>query len=109
MVGTAQYTTSVPGSGLNASAYFDMRWQSRSYVGGSAVISPNFVQDPYALVDARFALGPPEGGWQIELWARNLFDQHAWSVLNNTTLQPGSISGCVIEPRSYGITTSVKW
>jgi outer membrane receptor protein involved in Fe transport len=51
----------------------------------------------------------------MELWARNLFNQRAWSLLNATTLQQGStpqqssISGFVTDPRSWGVTVTAAW
>jgi iron complex outermembrane recepter protein len=109
LIGGARPQMDFPGFGLTAFGYVDARWQSRTNVGGSAAPSPNFQQAAYALVDARVGLGNRSGSWQIEAWARNLFDTHAWSVLNNTTLQPGSISGYVIHPRSWGINARLTW
>jgi len=60
-------------------------------------------------VGARIGVKAPEGNWRVELWARNLFDQRAWSILNNTTLQPGSVSGYVTDPRSWGIRAAFAW
>jgi outer membrane receptor protein involved in Fe transport len=78
-------------------------------VGGSATPSSNFLQDAYALVGARIGVEAPDRNWTVELWARNLFNQRAWSILNNTTLQPGSISGFVTDPRSFGATVTLAW
>jgi len=61
------------------------------------------------LADARIGVATANERWRIEAWARNLFDQHAWSVLNATTLQPGSVSGYVIDPRSWGVTVGYAW
>jgi len=67
------------------------------------------VQDPYAVVGARLGVEGMEKHWRVELWARNLFNQRAWSILNATTLQPNSISGFVTEPRSWGVTVTGRW
>jgi outer membrane receptor protein involved in Fe transport len=67
------------------------------------------MQGAYATTDARLTLAPRNSPWSVEFWVRNLFDRHAWSVLNNTTLQPGSISGYVIDPRSFGATARMNW
>ena len=61
------------------------------------------------MVGARIGVQSLSGNIRIEAWARNLFDQRSWSVLNSTTLQPGSISGFVIDPRSVGITLTGMW
>jgi len=86
-----------------------MRWQSKSNVGASASPSPNFLQAAYAVVDARLGTEARDRNWKLEFWARNLFNQRSWSILNNTTLQPGSISGFVTDPRSMGVTGTLTW
>jgi outer membrane receptor protein involved in Fe transport len=58
---------------------------------------------------ARIGAEAPDKHWRVELWARNLFDQRAWSILSSTTLQPGSISGFVTDPRSMGVTATLAW
>ena len=58
---------------------------------------PVYVQDPYAVVGARIGAETSARNWKVELWARNIFNQRAWSLLNATTLQPGSISGYVAD------------
>ena len=74
-----------------------------------------FYQDAYAVVGARIGAQSLSGHLKIEVWARNLFNQRAWAVLNNTTLQPGflgrpgSISGYVTDPRSVGVTLTGMW
>ena len=108
-VGTARYGRPLFNTGLNASAYFDVRWQSGADVGASAVASPNFRQEAYAVAGTRLTIAQETGPWSLELWARNLFDQRAWSVLISTTLQPGSVSGYVIEPRTFGATLRARW
>ena len=104
LVGTASYTQPLAGLGVTGFGDIDVRWQSKSNVGASATPSPNYFQDAYAVFGARIGAEARDGNWRVELWARNLFNQRAWSILNNTTLQPGSISGFVTDPRSMGIT-----
>lgn len=71
--------------------------------------SANFSQDAYAVVGARAGVQTLDGHYRLEVWARNLFDQRSWSILNSTTLQPGSISGYVTDPRSVGVTLTGAW
>ena len=109
LVGTASYRRAYDDFGVIGFGNIDVRWQSKANVGASASPSPNFLQDAYAVVGARIGAAARDGNWRLELWARNLFDQRAWSILNNTTLQPGSISGFVTDPRSAGITATLAW
>ena len=108
-VTTARYGYPVPSVGVMATAYVDARWQSASSVGASPIATPDFRQDAYAVVGSRLDLAQLDGPWSVEIWARNLFDQKAWTILYSTTLQPGSISGYVLDPRSWGITLAARW
>ena len=108
-VATADYRQPLSELGVTLLADANIRWQSKSNVGGSGIPSPSFIQDAYALVGARVGVEAPDRAWRVELWARNLFDQRAWSILNSTTLQPGSISGFVTDPRSFGATATLTW
>ena len=103
----AAYLHTIPDSDLDLSAALDMRWQSKSNVGASASLSPDFMQDAYAVFGGRLVLASTDGAWDIALWSRNLFDQKAWTIESNTTFQPGSITGFVIEPRSFGVSLSL--
>jgi iron complex outermembrane receptor protein len=109
VVGTASYTHELTNMGLTLFGDVDMRWQSRSNVGGSATPSPSFTQNAYALVGARLGVKALDSGWMLEAWGRNLFDTTAWSILNSTTLQPGSISGYVTDPQTLGVSATVSW
>ena len=104
VVGTASYSRDIGYFGLHAFGNADIRWQSRSDVGASAAPSSDFMQESYAVVGARFGLSGRNDRWRLEFWGRNIFDQRAWSLLNNTTLQPGSISGFVTDPQTLGVT-----
>jgi outer membrane receptor protein involved in Fe transport len=106
----AAYERPLERLGVSAFANIDLRWQSRAYVGASArPDNDDFYQNGYAVVGARIGAQSMSGSIRLEVWARNLFDQRAWSILNNTTLQPGSISGFVIEPRTIGVTLAGAW
>ena len=116
LTGAAGYQRSVESLGIIAFGNVDVRWQSRTYVGASAnPARQDFYQDAYAVVGARLGAQTLDGHYKVEVWARNLFNQHAWSVLNNTTLQPGfggmpgSISGFVADPRTFGVTLTGAW
>src|SRR6185369_12466203 len=108
-VATADFRQPLSELGVTLLADANVRWQSKSNVGGSGVPSASVLQDAYAVVGARIGVEAPDRFWRVELWARNLFDQRAWAILNNTTLQPGSISGFVTDPRSFGATVTLAW
>jgi len=108
-VAAAEYSAPIASEGLTAFGSVDVRWQSKSNVGSSAAPSPNFFQGAYAVVGARLGIEARESHWRVEVWARNLFNQRAWALLNSTTLQPGSVSGFVTDPRTAGVTATLSW
>lgn len=109
LAGAIGYERPIDGLGITGFGNIDIRWQSRANVGASAMPSANFSQGAYAVVGARVGAQTLDGRYRFEVWARNLFDQRSWSILNSTTLQPGSISGYVTDPRSVGVTLTGAW
>jgi outer membrane receptor protein involved in Fe transport len=108
-VAAAEYRAPIQAAGVTAFGSMDVRWQSKSNVGSSAAPSPNFFQGAYAVVGARLGVEARESHWRVEVWARNLFNQRGWALLNSTTLQPGSISGFVTDARTAGVTATLFW
>jgi outer membrane receptor protein involved in Fe transport len=108
-VAAVEYNAPIASSGLTAFGSLDVRWQSKSNVGSSASPTPKFFQGAYAVMGARLGIEAQESHWRVEIWARNLFNQRAWALLNSTTLQPGSISGFVTDPRTAGVTATLSW
>jgi len=109
LTGAVGYQRAYEALGVIGFGNVDVRWQSNAYIGASASPGGNFRQDAYAVVGARVGAETLSGHFKVEVWARNLLDQRSWSVLNNTTLQPGSISGFVIDPRTFGVTLTGAW
>jgi outer membrane receptor protein involved in Fe transport len=109
LAGAVGYQRAYEALGVIGFGNIDVRWQSNAYVGASASPAGNFRQEAYAVVGARIGAESLSGNIKVEVWARNLFDQRSWSVLNNTTLQPGSISGFVTDPRTFGVTLTGMW
>lgn len=108
-VAAAEYRAPIQAAGVDGFASVDVRWQSKSNVGSSAAPSPNYFQGAYAVLGARLGIEARESHWRVEVWARNLLNQRAWALLNSTTLQPGSISGFVTDPRTAGVTATLFW
>lgn len=116
LTGMVAYERPLDALGVTGFGNIDVRWQSRAYVGASAdPARQDFYQDAYAVVGARIGAQTMSGNYRIEVWARNLFNQRSWSILNNTTLQPAigsvpsTISGFVTDPRSFGVTLTGVW
>ncbi|MBB40416.1 MAG: hypothetical protein CMF01_10070 [Hyphomonas sp.] len=109
LVGSANYDRNIPDTNLRTFAYIDARWQSKSNVSFSASLGPNHEQEAYATVNGRIGLGNQSELWTVELWGRNLTDENSWAMTGAGTLQPGTVQGYGIEPRTYGATLRVKW
>jgi len=109
LVGSANYDRDITGTKLRTFAYLDARWQSKATVSFSASVGPNHEQEDYATFNGRVGLGNQAEVWTLEVWGRNLTDENAWAMTGAGTLQPGTVQGYGIEPRTYGATLRVKW
>jgi hypothetical protein len=69
-------------------ANLDVKWTS-AYNTGSDLL-PAKTQDAYALVNAKIAIGPADGRWAVELWARNLTNTDYYQVAFNAPFQGSS-------------------
>lgn len=63
-----------------------------------------FFIDDYGIINARVALAPTAGPWQLMLWSRNLGDEYYY---NNVTNQLDTIGRYTGMPVTYGI--SLSW
>lgn len=93
------------GTGLTAGASADVKYSS-SYNTGSDLDSLK-VQKGFALVNARIGLGAADGGWRLELWAQNLFNQRYAQVAFGAPFQTGTIGAFLGAPRVLGATLRV--
>ena len=109
LVSSANYDRDLPGTSLRSFAYLDARWQSKSNVSFSASVGPTHEQEAYATFNGRVGLGSQSESWTLEVWGRNLTDENAWAMTGAGTLQPGTVQGYGIEPRTYGATLRVTW
>ena len=66
------------------------------------------IEDGYWLANLRLALrGSAEGeGWEVALWARNLFDEEYRAQVLTSTVGWGETWGM---PRTYGVNLSWRW
>lgn len=94
---------------LKGFVYLDAQYQSRANLSYSAMTTPEYFQDGYALVNARIGIGDIDDHLSVELWARNLTNNRVWTGLYQGTAQAGSIQSFVNEPRFYGATLRTKF
>lgn len=70
---------------------------------------PVFQGDDYMLSNARVALKPQDGMWQLALWARNITDEEYRTEGFNQFNFAGSSYHAYGEPASYGVSMSVEF
>ncbi len=58
----------------------------------------------YHLTNARIGLRKAGGGWDVALFARNLFDTHYVSIINPSAFNTGQSTAILGDPRTYGLT-----
>ncbi len=58
----------------------------------------------YHLTNARIGIRADDGGWDISLFARNLFDSEYISIINPSAFNTGQSTAILGDPRTYGIT-----
>lgn len=73
-------------------------------VGDDDTPLPFDIQEANTKANMRAGITAPDGNWAAEAWVTNLTDERTVGVTFDTTLRPGSRSGYLQEPRTYGIT-----
>jgi outer membrane receptor protein involved in Fe transport len=118
LVAGAEYQHNLS-NGLLWTSSFDVKYQSTYNTGSDH--DPVKTQPGYSIVDARIGLGSSDKRWAVELWAKNLFNQHyAQAIFNGfgQTLSPGHPSVNPAdndylyfrgEPRFYGVALKFKY
>lgn len=71
-------------------------------------LDPRQVQEGFALVNASVGVGSRDGGWQVQLWARNLLDEEYIQGSFDSTL-PGNLNAYPGDPRTYGLTLRARF
>ncbi|MFC5342626.1 TonB-dependent receptor [Brevundimonas staleyi] len=89
------------GSSLTGVAYADARYSSEFFTGG---FDPNRVQTSFTTANVRFSLRDANEAWQLDVFARNVFDQEYYRRVIPATFQTGSYSAFLGDPRTYGVT-----
>lgn len=89
------------GESLTGVAYADARYSSDFFTGG---FDPNRVQDSFTTANVRFSLRAADEAWQLDVFARNVFDQEYYRRVIPATFQSGSYSAFLGDPRTYGVT-----
>ncbi len=97
--GAIAYTTPIS-AGLAANAAVSWRYRSEFTTGQDN--DPMTLQESFTTVNATFGVADIEGGWELEVWGKNLTDETVLNIGFDTPLQTGSFSAFVEPPRMYG-------
>ena len=89
------------GDSLMGVAYADARYSSEFFTGGFDV---NRIQESFTTANVRFSLRDVNEAWQLDVYARNVFDQDYYRRVIPATFQAGSYSAFLGDPRTYGVT-----
>jgi outer membrane receptor protein involved in Fe transport len=81
---------------------------SSSYNTGSD-LDPRKIQGGYALMDARFGVGAPDGKWALEVWSQNVLNKYFKQVAFDAPFQYQQIDLFPGAPRFWGITGRVRF
>jgi iron complex outermembrane receptor protein len=95
------------GDALEAYAATDVSY--RSTFNTTTNLAPSTVIRGYALVDGRIGLRDTAAGWDVSLWARNLFDKKYFGLLSQAQFNSGQITAQVGDPRTWGVTLRGKF
>lgn len=123
VTGALTWSPAVGGSGLRALVHLDGRFQSRINVGSDLL--PEKTQAGVATINARLGLSGADDGWNVALWAQNLFDTNYRQTVAGAPIQgsgslatvtaggssPGSGLFLIFpaEPRTWGVTVRTKF
>jgi outer membrane receptor protein involved in Fe transport len=88
------------GDGLTGVAYADARYSSEFFTGG---FDPLRTQEAFTTANVRFSLRDVNEAWQLDVYARNVFDQDYYRRVIPATFQAGSYSAFLGDPRTYGV------
>lgn len=103
------WTPEIGSSGLSGLFFINARMTGDYNTGSDLLYGKE--QDGYVVVNGRIGLVGPDGKWAVELWANNLFDEDYTQVAFNTPFvaPQQTYSAFLAEPRTYGITTRIRF
>lgn len=93
------------GSDLSGRAHLTAKTVSQHATGYD--LDPAKLEEGYALVNARIAIGSSDRRWTVEAWVNNLTQTKYIEESFDPLLQVGAVNGYVGAPRTYGLTLRV--
>ena len=108
---TSAVTWTIPmGAHTNFMTSIDARWNSKYRVQGLPLARhPSTDNDEFAVVNGRLGFAGANGGWGLELWGKNLFDEFYHLGGFAVPEQPGTFDVYPSLPRTYGVTGRIRF
>lgn len=94
-------------SSLLLFAHLDMRFVDEHNTGSD--LDPEKEQNHYYVWNGNIGVGADDGFWEVELWARNLFNKDYNQVIIDAPLQDGTYSTFLGDPRTYGVRARINF
>ncbi|NWG45443.1 MAG: TonB-dependent receptor [Alphaproteobacteria bacterium] len=108
--GVTQLFPILPNAGLVGVAHLSGKWTSSQNLSGGR--NPFSEQESYALFNATLGVRDADGGWSVELWGKNIFDQeYAYSKADSLFSRGADAIQQVFvgEPATYGVRGRVNF
>ncbi|AYJ87110.1 TonB-dependent receptor [Sphingomonas paeninsulae] len=107
--GVSRYSASVGGEyavdvGTSRQVYLNADHAYRSSFYTTYNLAADSLAHGYGVTNARLGLRMADSGWDVSLYARNLFDSHYISIINPSAFNTGQSTAILGDPRTYGIT-----
>ncbi|MEQ9452459.1 MAG: TonB-dependent receptor [Pseudomonadales bacterium] len=91
------------GDSLEMQISANYRWQDESY---TLAADPNSIMDERGILGLNVGIGPMDGRWQVDVFARNLLDEHFVVGIIKTPLDAGSANSTPLSTIGYSNWTS---
>ena len=88
-------------------AYLSADWQHRSDFYTSYNLAADSLAPAFDVVNARLGLRNSRAGWDLSVYARNLFNDKYFSITTASAFNTGQTSAILGDPRTYGVT--LRW
>ncbi len=92
---------------LLAQAHLDVRFMDDHNTGSD--LDSEKAQSSYFLWNGSIGVGADDGFWEVELWAKNLFDKNYSQVIVDTPIQTGTYSAFLGYPRTWGVSAKINF
>ena len=89
------------GASLLGFTRLDYRYTDERNTGSN--LAPEKLQAATSVVNGNIGIAADDRAWEVELWARNLFDEDYRQVVFDAPLQNGSFNAFLADPRTVGI------